>query len=158
MINEAVERFEANARDAGVTLEAAGPAGLPEVLADHERIGHVFDNLIGNALRHTGRGGTVRVTAQAVDGTVHLAVVDNGEGIPAEYLSRLFERFYQVPGTRRGGAGLGLAIVREIVGAHGGEVGVTSSPGAGTVFSFSLPGAPRHDDAPDQDTGAQGHG
>ena len=69
LINEAVERFEANARDAGVTLEAAGPTGLPEVLADHERIGHVFDNLIGNALRHTGRGGTVRVTAEAVDGS-----------------------------------------------------------------------------------------
>ena len=125
---------------------------LPEVLADRERIGHVFDNLVGNALRHTGRGGRIHLTASAGDGEVRLTVADTGEGIPAEHLAHVFERFYQVPGSRRGsGVGLGLAIVREIVAAHGGRVEVASHPGAGTTFAFTLPthshagGSPEHD-------------
>jgi PAS domain S-box-containing protein len=152
LIGEAVERFEAMARDAGVALVADVAPDLPEVLADRERIGHVFDNLIGNALRHTGRGGRVSLTAQASQGEVRLTVDDTGEGIPAEHLPHVFERFYQVPGSRRGsGVGLGLAIAREIVAAHGGQVDVVSHPGAGTTFAFTLPthshagGSPEHD-------------
>ena len=126
---------------------------LPEVLADRERIGHVFDNLIGNALAHTPRGGSVRISAEAGQGGgVHFEVEDTGEGIAPEHLGRVFEKFSQVPGTRRsGGAGLGLAIVREIVAAHGGRVEVASHPGAGTTFAFTLPthshagGSPEHD-------------
>ncbi len=144
LVSDAIERFENRARDAGVALEADVAARLPEVLADRERIGHVFDNLIGNALRHTRRGGKIRLSARAVDAAVRLTVADTGEGIPAEHLPHIFEKFYQVPGTRHdGGAGLGLAIVREIVGAHGGEVGVTSDPGGETAFSFTLPTGPR---------------
>ena len=144
LIGEAIERFEARARDAGVALEADAAPDLPEVLADRERIGHVFDNLVGNALRHTGRGGRVRLTARAGDGEVRLKVADTGEGIPAEHLPHIFEKFYQVPGSRRGGGvGLGLAIVREIITAHGGQVDVISHPGAGTTFSFTLPTRPQ---------------
>ena len=150
LIGEAIERFETRARDAGIALEADVARDLPEVLADRERIGHVFDNLIGNALRHTGRGGKVRLSARALDGAVRLSVADTGAGIPAEHLPHIFEKFYQVPGTRHdGGAGLGLAIVREIVGAHGGQVSVTSHPGSETAFSFTLPTGAREGAAAD---------
>jgi signal transduction histidine kinase len=107
------------------------------------RIGVALDNLIGNALRHTQRGGTVRVSAHVTGGGVRLAVEDTGEGISAEYLPNLCERFYRVPGAQhRGAAGLGLAIVKEIVASHGGGLTVESEPGRGSSFSFVLPFAP----------------
>ncbi len=114
---------------------------LPDVLVDRERIDHVFDNLVGNALRHTPRGGTVRVAAEAEGDRIRFAVSDTGEGIAAEHLPRLFEKFYRVPGSRSEGAGLGLAITREIVQAHGGSIAVESQPGRGTTFTFWLPTA-----------------
>ncbi|MBX6313295.1 MAG: HAMP domain-containing protein [Isosphaeraceae bacterium] len=140
LIAEAIKRCEVRARDAGITLQADVPPGLPEVLADRERVGHIFDNLLDNALRHTERGGEVRLTAQAADGSVQFAVADTGEGIAPEHLPHLFEKFYRVPGARhRGGAGLGLAIVREVVLAHGGQIDVASRPGVGTTIIFTLP-------------------
>lgn len=116
--------------------------GLTPVLADRERVSHVFDNLIGNALAHTHtrRGGEIDLAAGTVNGGVGFTVKDTGEGIPAQYQSRVFERFFRIPGSRaKDGAGLGLAIAREIVVAHGGQIGVTSQEGVGTTFTFSLP-------------------
>jgi K+-sensing histidine kinase KdpD len=143
LIGEAVERFEARARDAGVTVESAVAPGPPTVLADRERVGHVLDNLVHNALAHTDAGGSVRLWAGLQGASVRLAVTDTGQGIPAEHLPYLFEMFYRVPGSRSPrGAGLGLAITREIVVAHGGQLGVESRPGRGTTFTFTLPIAP----------------
>ncbi len=143
LVGEAVERFEARAKDAGLHLKAEAPAGLPPVGADRERVGHVFDNLIGNALAHTPRGGSVTVAAEADgDGFVQFRVSDTGEGIPPEHLPRIFEKFYRVPGSEtKGGAGLGLAIAREIVAAHGGHMDAESVPGEGSEFTFTLPAA-----------------
>ncbi len=137
----AVARFDPRARDAGVELTGIDGGPLPPVLVDRERVEHVFDNLIGNALAKTGRGGSVRLSS-TLDGPgdrVGFAVADSGEGIPPEHLPRVFERFYRVPGSRSGGAGLGLAIAREIVVGHGGQIEVSSEPGRGTTFSFHLP-------------------
>lgn len=144
LVHEAVERSEVKARDAGVTLGAAAAApDLPAVLVDRERVGHVFDNLVNNALAHTDHGGSVRLRAEPAGASVRFAVTDTGAGIPAEHLPRIFEKFYRVPGSRsRGGAGLGLAIAREIVAAHGGQIDVESPPGRGTTFTFTLPTAP----------------
>jgi signal transduction histidine kinase len=140
LIGEAVDRFEGRARDAGIELKASVGFGLAPVRVDRERIGHVFDNLIGNALAHTERGGNIHLAAEAEDDLIRFAVADTGEGIPAEHLGRLFEKFYRVPGSRsKGGAGLGLAITREIVTAHGGEIDVSSRPGEGATFTFRLP-------------------
>ena len=143
LLAAAVERFGPAAEDAHLSLESEAAPGLPAVRVDRERVEHVFDNLIGNALAHTGKGGKVRLSAEA-DGTdVRFTVTDTGEGIPAEYLPRIFERFFRVPGSRRqSGAGLGLAITREIVTAHGGRIDATSRPGQGTIFTFTLPIAP----------------
>lgn len=138
LVGDAVERFASQARDAGAALKPAVGFGLPSVLVDRERVDHVFDNLIGNALRHTPRGGTVRVTAEADGDRVRFAVGDTGEGIPPEHLPLIFEKFYRVPGSRPDGAGLGLAITREIVQAHGGRIDVESEIGRGTTFTFRL--------------------
>jgi signal transduction histidine kinase len=140
LVAEAISRFEVAAHDAGVTLKASVAFGLPPVRVDHERIGHVFDNLISNALDHTDRGGSISLTAEAEGDFVRFAVADTGEGIAPEHLGRIFEKFYRVPGSHsRAGAGLGLAIVREIVAAHTGQIEVSSRPGAGTTFTFHLP-------------------
>jgi two-component system, NtrC family, sensor histidine kinase KinB len=145
LVAEAIERFEPAARDAHVSLGADVAPGLPAVRVDRERVAHVFDNLVGNALAHTGKGGTVRLSAEPDGDGVRFAVADTGEGIPAEYLPRVFERFFRVPGSRRRSAGLGLAIAREIVSSHGGRIEVSSRPGEGATFTFTLPAAPQGD-------------
>lgn len=142
LVSESIARFEPQAETAGIALSASVGFALPPVLADVERVGHVFDNLIGNALTHTDRGGSVQVTAEVADGMVRFAVEDTGEGIAAEHLPRLFDKFYRVPHSGHSrGVGLGLAITREIVVAHGGQIDVTSQPGRGTTFVFTLPTA-----------------
>lgn len=140
LVSEALARFEPLAQSAGIMISASVGFALPPVSADVERVGHVFDNLIGNALAHTERGGTVRLSAEAAEGVVRFSVEDTGEGIAAEHLPHLFDKFYRVPHSRHHrGVGLGLAITREIVVAHGGLIEVASQPGRGTTFSFTLP-------------------
>jgi signal transduction histidine kinase len=109
---------------------------------DPTRIGQVFRNLLTNALTATGDGGRISVSAQSNRGFATVAVADSGNGIPAEHLAHVFERFYRVDPSRAratGGAGLGLAIVKAIVEAHGGTVAVESEIGLGTTFRLSLP-------------------
>ena len=121
-------------------LYCQADARLPAVMVDKERIEHVFDNLISNALRHTDRGGRITLGAKAAADCVKFSIEDTGDGIPAEHLGRIFDRFFRAPSSKRpGGAGLGLAIVREIITAHGGQIDVRSQVGAGTVFTFTLP-------------------
>jgi len=140
LVRDAVERYRAAALDSGIVVECQLEAPLPLVLVDSERIEHVFDNLMTNALRHTERGGTITLRAAAAAGLVQFSVEDTGEGIPAQFLPRVFDKFFRTPGAKRqGGAGLGLAIVREIIVAHGGQIDVQSAAGKGTTFTFSLP-------------------
>ena len=141
LISSALERAEAGFRDKGVALEREVADDATDVMADPERISHVFSNLLNNALAHTPAGGKVRVIAQPADGaTVRFSVEDTGEGIPPEHLPRIFERFYRVPGqTGTPGAGLGLAIAKDIVEAHGGTISAESRVGEGARFSFTLP-------------------
>jgi two-component system, NtrC family, sensor histidine kinase KinB len=142
LVDEAVARFQSQAQARGVALTATVKGLGPTVMVDRDRIEHIFDNLIVNAIQHTNRGGTVHVSVMADGEETRFMVEDNGEGILAEHVSRLFEKFYRVPTARHsGGAGLGLAIVREIVAAHGGLIGVESEPGKGTRFTFTLPAA-----------------
>ncbi|MGA5298336.1 sensor histidine kinase [Nucisporomicrobium flavum] len=133
---------------AGVALDAGAAAGLPSVDADPQRLGQVLGNLLDNALRHTPAGGSVTVTADLAADRLRLQVADTGEGIPAEHLPHVFERFYRADSARdraRGGSGIGLAIVRAIVSAHGGAVSAHSDgPGRGATFTVTLPlAAPR---------------
>jgi signal transduction histidine kinase len=116
---------------------------VPEVNADSDRLTQVFYNLITNALRHTPAKGAIEIAARVKDDMmVEVAVKDNGEGIPAADLPYVFDHFYRVDQARTrstGGTGMGLAISKILVEAHGGELSVTSEPGAGSTFSFTLP-------------------
>jgi two-component system phosphate regulon sensor histidine kinase PhoR len=115
---------------------------LPRVKGNQQRLEQVFFNLLDNALTYTPANGQITVMAMAAVDSISVRISDNGPGISAEHLPRLFERFYRVDASRsreQGGTGLGLAIVKHIVLLHGGSVGVESTPGAGATFSFSLP-------------------
>ncbi|HTN53624.1 MAG TPA: ATP-binding protein [Anaeromyxobacter sp.] len=150
LLEEAAAAIRAAAEAAGVTLELAPGEALDEALqADPERLQLVLGNLLSNAVRHTPAGGRVTVSAARDERGIRLEVQDTGEGIPREYQERIFERFFRVPGARSGGAvGLGLYLAREIVRAHGGEIGVESAPGAGSRFWVVIPGAPAEAGAP----------
>ena len=129
--------------DKGVTLATdVHPAG--QVNVDADRIGQVLGNLLDNALRHTPAGGTVTLGCRRTGRWVEYTVTDTGEGIAAEHLPHLFDRFYRVDSARdrnRGGSGIGLAIARSLVQAHGGGIHATSpGPGHGATFTVRLPG------------------
>jgi signal transduction histidine kinase len=139
LISEALRPQEAAYHDHGVKTEVEIAADVPRVLADPARIDHVFSNLLDNALKFTPPGGQVRLSAEMDDGMVRFAVEDSGPGIAPEHLGRVFDRFYRVTGPGQpGGAGLGLAIAKEIVQAHGGQIEVKSQVGKGSRFSFTL--------------------
>jgi signal transduction histidine kinase len=144
IVSDAVEAFLRTAQDRGVTLQAAVPEDLPDVWVDPTRIGHVFGNLLSNALNHTSPGGRITLTAEPDVNGIRFHVIDTGEGIPEASLPRIFEPFFRVPGRpNEKGAGLGLAIVKEIIEAHGGTVGVESREGRGTDLFFTLRRADR---------------
>ncbi len=127
-----------------VTVRHAAPSHIA-LVADAGRLEQVLVNLLDNALQYTDAGGTVALTATVREGAVAFAVRDTGRGIPSVEIPRLFERFYQVDRARSGGGrhvGLGLAIVREIVDAHGGAIRVESVEGAGTTVTVTIPLAP----------------
>jgi signal transduction histidine kinase len=110
------------------------------VNVDQMRIRHVFINLLTNAAKFSPAGAAVRLSAASAPlGFVRFEVTDQGPGIPPDVLPHVFERFYRAPGQGKTGAGLGLAIAREIVVAHGGSITCSSEPGAGSTFSFILP-------------------
>ena len=127
-------QVEAKALSFGVNI----PVDLPLVMADRLQIERVVANLVVNAIRYT-RQGEIRINAELRGHYVAVAVSDTGEGIPPEYLPHIFDKFVQVPGAATGGAGLGLAICRLIVEAHGGQISVQSEIGHGSTFTFTLP-------------------
>ncbi len=140
---DAAEAMGAAFGDKGVDLAVEISPDAPEVLADGARVGHVFSNLLSNALRYTPPGGRVRVWVKEDDSVVRFCVTDTGPGIPAACRDRIFERFFRVPGQPANtGAGLGLAIAKEIVEAHGGSLAVESQEGEGSTVSFTLRRAP----------------
>jgi signal transduction histidine kinase len=125
-----------------VHVESRLDADLPLVFVDGARIGRVLLNLLGNALRYTPAGGAVTVLARRRNGELQLSVQDSGTGVAAGDLPHIFESFYRGEKSRsrqHGGAGLGLAIARGLVEAHGGRMWAESEPGGGTTVSFTLP-------------------
>lgn len=144
LVADTVESFSALAAQRGVALRGSAEPGVDPALIDARQISRVLANLVGNALRHTPAGGSVTVHARPLADRVHVEVSDNGDGIAADDLPRVFERFYRAEKSRSratGGSGLGLAIAKAIVEAHGGQIAVESQPGDGTRFSFFLPRA-----------------
>jgi len=141
LISDTLESFSELAARQGVDLQGSVDPGVDPVYMDAQRIGRVFNNLLNNALRYTPQGGRVQVQARREADAILVEVIDTGQGVQPDDLPFIFERFYRGEKSRSrstGGSGLGLAIARGIVGAHGGQIGVESSP-QGTRFFFTIP-------------------
>ena len=138
MLEDARVRFADRARVKNVELLVQLQQPLPELRADQAQLERVLDNLLDNALRHTASGGQICLQARRHGERVIISIEDNGEGIAYSQQGRIFEPFVQV-GRKKGGAGLGLALCKEIVQLHGGRIGVYSRPGQGTQFYMALP-------------------
>jgi two-component system OmpR family sensor kinase/two-component system sensor histidine kinase BaeS len=137
LVDEVVAAFGARASEEGVALRGTADVEVPTVQADPVRIAEILSNLVANAIRHTPRGGSVGVSVERDPAGVAFTVEDTGPGIPAEQLPNVFERF--VKSSDSGGAGLGLAIARRLVEAHGGTIEARSPDGGGTRIRFTLP-------------------
>lgn len=133
------EVFKGQMERKSVELSVQPADDLPGIRADGNKLTWVLTNLISNALRYVKEGGHIRIQAHRIGEYVHLAVRDDGPGIPSEYQTRIFQKFVQLKGRDAGGTGLGLAICKEIVRAHGGTIWVESRPGEGSCFIFTLP-------------------
>ena len=139
---EAEAMLQPLARAESIHLSFDGPLELPTIHADSARILQVLSNLVGNALKFTPRGGSVMVTWQVRERGLQVRVADTGTGIAPEHLPQVFGEFWQGMSVhKKSGIGLGLVITRAIVEAHGGEIGIESAVGAGTVVTFWIPGA-----------------
>lgn len=140
IFQKAVEVLKAQADEKSIKLSFEIPGGTFNVKADPDKIIWVLTNLISNALRYTDSGGYILLSAEQLSNQAYISVSDNGEGIPYEYQSKIFDKFVQVKNEKSiGGSGLGLSICREIVRAHGGTIWVESEPGKGSTFTFTLP-------------------
>ena len=138
VLDPAVERAGLLAADKGIEFVVDVASGLPRIHVDRSRITQVLDNLFGNALKFTPKGGRITIEALGVGGAVQVVVSDTGCGIPVDALPRIFEPYWQVQKMRTG-LGLGLFIAKTLVEAHGGKIWVYSAPGRGTTFYFTLP-------------------
>jgi len=142
LVSDTLESFSQLAKQQEITLEGQVESDVDPVLMDTQAIGRVLNNLISNALRHTPARGRVSVWVRRTTQGLEVTVSDTGEGIRAQDIPHIFERFYRGEKSRNrgtGGAGLGLAIARGIVHAHGGDIQVESQAGKGTQFTFHLP-------------------
>jgi two-component system, NtrC family, sensor histidine kinase KinB len=141
LLQAGAEELQPRAAPKQVEVVVMAVEGLPTVGVDRQRFGYALSNLLDNALTYTEEGGRITLSAAPVgDAWVRFSIADTGIGIPSEYLPRIFEKFFRVPGQSRGrGTGLGLAIVREIAAAHHGDVACESQLGNGTIFTLTLP-------------------
>ena len=139
LVRQAVSHHSALAESRHIKLEHTVAPDLSLVMADQAAVKRIFDNLLSNALRHTDRNGEVTISAEERKNDILFSVRDTGEGIPEAYLPNIFSRFVDVRGKPGGGTGLGLALVKRLVEAQGGQVAVTSVVGSGSTFTFTLP-------------------
>jgi signal transduction histidine kinase len=140
LIDAALDAHRGPAVERRIHLAGEVLPGLPGVLADRERLQVVLSNLLVNAIRHTPEGGQIVLRARAEGTQVRFEVADSGPGIPLDAQAAIFDKFVRVPSTP-GGTGLGLSIARDVVEAHGGRIGVDSTPGHGATFWFTVPAA-----------------
>jgi signal transduction histidine kinase len=143
LIEEAISGHRLTADQKGLSLEFANKDGSRgSIVADKGRVQQVIDNILVNAIKFSPNGGTIMLIMDDDPEEIMVQIADEGIGLPADKIERIFERFYQVDGTSRrrfGGAGIGLAIVKRIIDAHGGKIWVESEVNKGSNFFFALP-------------------
>ena len=138
IIDHAIETVATSAKEKKIEIKKIVEDGLPLIKADAEKSTWVLNNFLTNAIKYSVEGGSITIVAKVANETVAFSVEDNGPGIAKEYQSRLFERYFQVPGSKAKGTGLGLGISREFIIAQNGKIWVESQVGRGSTFSFSL--------------------
>jgi signal transduction histidine kinase len=141
LIDNAAADLRTLVESRGSRLLTENEPDLPAVSVDTRQMSHVFSNFVANAVKYTKPGDGIILKAKSQGSSVRFSVIDHGTGIPAQYQPFLFDRFYRVPGSESTGAGLGLAIAKEIVATQGGTIGVHSISGQGSEFYFDLPAA-----------------
>jgi PAS domain S-box-containing protein len=146
LVGDALSAFEATAAERSIRIVCPALRDA-ELLCDANRIHQVFSNLIGNAIKFSPEGGVIRVEGAPGGDTFTFSVSDQGKGMPPDQVDRVFDRYWQAPDASHRGSGLGLYIAKGIVDAHGGNIWVESTPGRGSTFRFTVPLAPRSDDA-----------
>ena len=139
MLSDTLRMLAPVAGEKGISLKLKAPDDLPDVIADRERVRQAISNLVGNAVKFSSPGSEILVRIVVLDNDLVFSVSDKGQGMTAEQLTHAFDRFWQSSRTDRQGAGLGLAITKGIVEAHGGRIWAESSPGRGSTFYFTLP-------------------
>jgi signal transduction histidine kinase len=145
VVSQAVQIIQPQIEQKHLTLHTHLPPDLPLIEVDPERVAQILRNLFRNAITHTPDGGEISITSNRDQAWVHISVQDTGTGIAPEHLPYIFERFYRADPSRTratGGTGLGLAVVKQMVQAHGGQITVASQQGQGTRFTLTLPVAP----------------
>ena len=141
LLTDLTSSFSSQAASLGISLQTSIHDPSKEFSADYDRLNQVLSNLISNALRHTPEGGKISIETEAITSGVRFVVKDTGEGIPAEQIPFIFDRFWRGDKSRTGrtNSGLGLAIAKQLIHAHGGEISVESEVGKGTSFIIELP-------------------
>ena len=139
IMNNAINSVMTTAKEKNITIQKNYDDGSLKVKADAEKTTWVLNNFLTNAIKYSSEGSVIDVQIRKSDQGVEFSVTDQGRGIPSEYLSRVFERFFKVPGSQAGGTGLGLAISKEFIEAQKGQVWVKSEIGSGSSFGFNLP-------------------
>ncbi len=139
IVNNAINTVNAAAKEKDIHFERNYDEELPTVRADAEKTGWVLNNFLSNAIKYSTEGSKIIVNVKLIDGLLQFSVKDRGAGIPEEYLPKIFDRFFKVPGGNKTGTGLGLAISKEFIEAEGGKIWVKSKQGEGSEFGFDLP-------------------
>lgn len=138
IIDDAINANRAAADQKQIRFEITAPDQLPKVLADNEKASWVLTNLISNAIRYSYDNSVIYVTVNVEKDKIKFSVTDTGQGIPPQYLGKIFDRYFRIPGSKKEGTGLGLSISKEFIEAQGGQISVKSDFGAGSTFSFTL--------------------
>ena len=139
IIENAVQSVAVRAKEKGIKIVTEIAGNIPFIQADADKTTWVLNNFLSNAIKYSPQNSSIEISAKANDNTVIISVIDHGQGIDEQYQPRLFERYFQVPGSKEKGTGLGLAISKEFIDAQHGTIWVESAIGNGSVFSFALP-------------------
>lgn len=138
IIDYAINANKSGAEQKQIKLEVNAPGYLPKVLADSEKASWVLTNLLSNAIRYSYENSVIYISVELENKKIKFSVTDTGQGIPPQYLDKIFDRYFRIPGSKKEGTGLGLSISKEFIEAQGGQLTVKSEFGAGSTFSFTL--------------------
>jgi signal transduction histidine kinase len=139
IVEYAVDSNKIAALNKNIQLKTTISENIPSVLADREKTAWVLTNLISNAIRYSHENSPIFIDVRPLGNTIRFSVIDAGQGIAPEYVGKIFDRYFRIPGTRKEGTGLGLSISKEFIEAQGGTIMVQSDFGSGSEFSFCLP-------------------